>query len=104
MNEFYNKIKMVKEMETGILIGCPHVSEVKYEVFVNKEKGYVQEEFLIIIFKGGAMMARNCYGNSCSAIIEEIGSKINGGYYTHEREDYANALSDENLERLVVED
>ena len=41
----------------------------------------VIKEYLEVVYKGGARAVRNCTGDSCYAIIEELGKLVYGGYY-----------------------
>lgn len=56
---------------------------VRYEVYqVNFKDGtYRTVEFVIVEYLGGAIAPRNVTANSLSAIMTDIASMMNGGYY-----------------------
>ena len=54
------------------------IEKLDYDVFYVDDIRY---EYLIVTYDGGAIAARNCYGDSLSAIFGEIARLFNGGYY-----------------------
>lgn len=79
MTELEQKITMVKEIgETLSKIDRMSIVKMEYDVFTIR--GY-REEYLVVTYNGGAIAARNCSGDSCYAVFEEIAKLANGGYY-----------------------
>lgn len=54
------------------------IEKLDYDVFYVDDIRY---EYLVVTYDGGAIAARNCYGDSLSAIFGEIARLFNGGYY-----------------------
>ena len=54
------------------------IEKLDYDIFYVDDIRY---EYLIVTYDGGAIAARNCYGDSLSAIFGEIARLFNGGYY-----------------------
>lgn len=54
------------------------IEKLDYDIFY---VGDIQYEYLVVTYNGGAIAARNCYGDSLSAIFDEIARLFNGGYY-----------------------
>lgn len=77
---YEKKINMVKGLSDAIVPVQGNVKEIRYEIW-NDTKFNYDTEFLVIEYVGGAKSVRNCTGNSCSAIVSEIASKLNSGYY-----------------------
>lgn len=100
VDEFIKKLEMVRGLNSSVVPYCGGIKEVSYDVFMNEQYSYFQE-FLKVTFKGDAYCVRNCNCNSCSAIIEELGKLIYGGYYD-EVEYYNKCTEDENLVKLVL--
>jgi len=79
--ELVNKIKFVKNLGTTLgQFDTICVSDLDYEVFLG-EGNEVEAEYLVVTYKGGAIAARCCNGNSLSAIFDEVARLFNGGYY-----------------------
>ena len=58
------------------------VTKVEYEVYTKEFNGEpVFQEYLIVIFDGGAKSVRNINGNSNMTNLVELGKLVNGGYY-----------------------
>ena len=76
--EMKKKIEFVKKLDEAIKVAGKNVEQVNYKIF---ESDHVIREYLEVIYKGGARAARNCTGDSCYAIVEELGSLLYGGYY-----------------------
>ena len=53
------------------------IEKLDYDVFYVDD---IQYEYLVVTYDGGAIAARNCYGDSLSAIFGEI-ARLFGGYY-----------------------
>lgn len=79
-NSLKSKQKMVAEMSPILAANLGNIEKVSYEVYVKPEKEWTQE-YLVIHFVGGGILARTCNGNSKSAILSEIAKYVNGGYY-----------------------
>lgn len=56
------------------------VEDIKYEVYESNEFGYY-DEFIKMVYSGGAIAIRVVTGTSESCIFQEIAKMINGGYY-----------------------
>ena len=54
------------------------IEKLDYDIFYVDDVRY---EYLVVTYDGGAIAARNCYGDSLSAIFGEIARLFNGGYY-----------------------
>ena len=54
------------------------IEKLDYDIFY---VGDIRYEYLVVTYDGGAIAARNCYGDSLSAIFGEIARLFNGGYY-----------------------
>lgn len=78
-NEIQKKTEFVRELNDAITKVQPNVTSIRYRILRHTEGWY--EEFLEITYKGGARTLRNCSGNSCSAILEEIARYLNHGMY-----------------------
>jgi len=92
---YLEKINFVKELSDTIVKVQHNIISIHYDVFVN-EDDRAEEEYLIIEYNGGAKTARNCFGNSCSAIFVEISKYLNSGYYS-EVDHYNTLLENKNL-------
>ena len=87
------KVEFVKELSKIMPTYIPNIEQVEYVVFVNKHNSMWEREFLVITYKGGAETVRNCTGNSCGAIFEELSQYIFSGYYD-ELIDFQDMLAD----------
>lgn len=72
------KIEFVKKLNEAFQVVGKSVEQVNYKIF---ESDNVIKEYLEVVYKGGARAVRNCTGDSCYAIIEELGKLVYGGYY-----------------------
>ena len=79
MIELRGKVNFVKDIETAVKKVRHDITEIKYEVY--ERDGQWVQEWIIIGFQGGAIIARNSNANSVSAIFREIGRYLDGGYY-----------------------
>lgn len=80
MIELKRKVNFVKEIEKVVVGACHGIEGVRYEVYARDDNQWVRE-WIVIQFKGGAILTRNSNGNSLTAILREIGNYIDGGYY-----------------------
>lgn len=82
------KVNFVKELSEAIIKVQENVTGIEYRIYQNIEPGHEDwaEEYLIINYRGGARTVRNCYGNSCYAILEEISKYLEHGYYNEEKD------------------
>ena len=87
------KVEFIKELNKTIPTYIPNIEQVEYVVFENKYNSMWEREFLVITYKGGAETVRNCTGNSCGAIFEELSKYIFSGYYD-ELIDFQNMMAD----------
>ena len=62
------------------------IEKISYEVYQKEIKGIVRyEEWLILNFEGGAMLATQTTGSSNIANLRTIASYLDGGYYEEVR-------------------
>ena len=82
------KVNFVKKLSEAIVKVQENVAGIEYRIYQNAEPGNEEwtEEYLVINYKGGARTVRNCCGNSCSAILEEISRYLNNSYYREEND------------------
>lgn len=78
-DEIKEKISFVRSIGNAIGKYRVCVESLDYDVFFDKDG--MRREYLVVTYKGGAIAARNCRGNSLFAIFEEITHLFNGGYY-----------------------
>ena len=84
--ELEEKIEFVKELDKVLPKYIENIEHLTYDVFENAEKGWYAE-YVVIWYVGGSRTVRNCEGDSCAAIYEEISKYLYKGYYD-ELEDY----------------
>lgn len=79
--ELVQKANLVDRISYAIAgqYGHKEIVSVRYEVYEH-DNGDLQE-WIIITFIGGGILARNSNMNSGSAICREIFRYVNGGYY-----------------------
>jgi hypothetical protein len=87
------KVEFIKELNKVIPNYIPNIEQIEYVVFENKNNSMWEREFLVITYKGGAETVRNCTGNSCGAIFEELAQYVFSGYYD-ELIDFQNMMAD----------
>lgn len=80
LDRMQKKVNCVKELSAIIPKYVSNVLGMTYEVYEYEDQRS-QREFVIINYVGGGYSVRDCTGNSCSAIVEEIATKLNSGYY-----------------------
>ena len=79
--EILDKYKFVKYLgDVVTAIPSTTVVDVRYEYWVHNSNPWHQEK-VVVEFKGGAIEVRNVSGDSCTAIFQEVGKLISGGYY-----------------------
>ena len=93
MEELKSKIAFVRGLNKTISNNIDNVVSIRYDVFKHKERGWV-DEYLIIEFKGGSYLARNCSRDSKIAILREIARLVVGGYY-EENKTYESHLNED---------
>ena len=76
--ELQEKINFINELKKVFKRYSIGIEDLNYEVFENNGD---YTEYLTLKFEGGALSARNCTGDSLSAILSEIARLSNGGYY-----------------------
>ena len=74
------KVEFVNKLGDIIPQFVSHVEKLEYKVFKHIAHDWY-DEYLVITFVGGARLARICSGDSHLAILQEIGRRIEGGYY-----------------------
>lgn len=87
------KVQFIKETSRSVAKVQENIRNIEYRIYQNRECENWQYEYLVINYEGGARTVRNCTGNSCSAILEEIVKYLNSGYY-REEEDLVNLERD----------
>jgi len=75
-NELKNKIEFVNEISTALTIGCRNIDRAEYVIFQSDKNPEWYTEFVVMHYRGGAIQARYCTGNSCGAIFEEIAQML----------------------------
>lgn len=91
--ELIRKIAFVKGLSPAISFGMQNIKSVEYVVFLAEENKDWYTEFVVVHYLGGAVQARDCTGNSCSAIFNEIGTMLNTSQkYPENTEMYLNML------------
>ena len=98
--ELRNKVDFVADIMPVIAEHFPHIEDLTYEVYQNVKNEEWITEVLVYHFAGGAILVRDCSGNSKLAILEELTNYINGGYYD-EVPNYRNKLLNQELYRRL---
>lgn len=75
------KVNFVNNINNAAVPVQPNVKAIEYHIFENTRVADVYREFLVIKYKGDAMSCICCNGNSCSAILREISTCLDTGYY-----------------------
>lgn len=75
-----NKKKFVEKVSEAIVGNVPSIEKVEYEKYYRMDKGWTQE-YIVVYYTGGAIGVRTVNATSCSAIFQEIGKLLCGGYY-----------------------
>lgn len=70
-----NKIAFVKDLNVAVANRVSGIESVDYVVFEDLDHGWY-DEYLVVNYKGGAVQARNCAGNSNAAILEELAKMV----------------------------
>lgn len=76
------KVNFVAALEAAILSVQGNMTSIKYRLFEFVKHPGHYNEYLEVKYDGGAMSVRNCTGNSCSAIFEELSKLLDHGYYS----------------------
>ena len=79
--QFAKKVKFVEDVSKAIVPFLDNVYNIEYRIFQLMENPSIHKEFLVIHYVGGGKTVRNCTGNSCSAILQEIAKYLDNGYY-----------------------
>lgn len=91
-DEELNEKKLFVDEVSGVLKNhLEHLVGIEYHVFRSKSCPQAEKEFIKIVFKGGGWLARNVTCDSKSAILMEIATKVDGGYY--DEVEYYNSLA-----------
>lgn len=87
-----NKKGFVEKVSQAIVGNVPSIEKVEYEKYHRADKDWTQE-YIVVYFKGGAIGVRTVNATSCSAIFQEIGKLLCGGYYeeVEDRERFVNS-------------
>lgn len=79
LGELFRKQLFVENLSKAFNESYGHsIEKLEYDIFYVDD---VQYEYLAVTYAGGAIAVRNCYGDSLSAIFDEIARLFNGGYY-----------------------
>lgn len=79
IRELFRKQLFVENLSKAFNESDGHsIEKLEYDIFYVDD---IQYEYLVVTYTGGAIAVRNCYGNSLSAIFDEIARLFNGGYY-----------------------
>ena len=70
-----NKIGFVSDLSKAVGNRVSGIESLDYAVFEDLDHGWY-DEYLVVNYKGGAVQARNCSGNSNAAILEELGKMV----------------------------
>lgn len=91
--ELKKKIMFVRSVGQAVATGISHITSIDYVVFQSEINPEWYTEFVVVHYLGGAVQARDCTGNSCSAIFNEIGTMLNTSQrYPENTEMYLNML------------
>ena len=101
LNELRDKVDFVEDLSAVIAKHFGNVEFLTYEVYEKISNPEYLTEVLVYHFTGGAILVRDCSGNSNSAILEEVANYIYGGYYD-EVETYRKRLLNPELFRRVL--
>lgn len=87
-----NKKGFVEKVSQAIVGNVPSIEKVEYEKYHREDKDWTQE-YIVVYYTGGAIGVRTVNATSCSAIFQEIGKLLCGGYYeeVRDREHYINS-------------
>ena len=75
-----NKKGFVEAISQALVGHVPSIAKVEYEKYYRMDKGWTQE-YVVVYYDGGAIGVRTVNATSCSAIFQEIGKLLCGGYY-----------------------
>ena len=70
-----DKIEFVKDLNVAVATHVWNIDSLDYAIFEDLDHGWY-DEYLVVNYKGGAVQARNCSGNSNAAILEELGKMV----------------------------
>lgn len=101
LKELRDKVDFVDGLSAVIAKYCGNVNSITYEVYEDVSNPEWLTEVLVYHFVGGAILVRDCSGNSQSAILEEVANYVNGGYYA-EVERYEKRLLNPKYFRRVL--
>lgn len=88
LNSFKNKKAFVEDLARAIREkGQSSVADIRYEVYTPNEDSPWADEYIIMVYDGGAIAPRTVSADSPGAIFQEIAKMYFGGYYD-EVQDY----------------
>jgi hypothetical protein len=88
-NELKEKVEFVRQLSGAVAFGCKNIESIEYVILQSRNNENWITEFVVVHYKGGAIQARYCTGNSCGAIFEEIGKMLyTSQRYTDDTTDY----------------
>jgi len=70
-----NKIEFVGDLSKAVGNRVSGIESLDYAVFEDLDHGWY-DEYLVVNYRGGAVQARNCSGDSNAAILEELGKMV----------------------------
>lgn len=87
-----SKKGFVEKVSQAIVGNVPSIEKVEYEKYHRADKDWTQE-YIVVYYTGGAIGVRTVNATSCSAIFQEIGKLLCGGYYkeVEDRERFVNS-------------
>ena len=75
--ELKQKVTFARSIGKAVATGIPRITSIDYVVFQSEVNPEWYTEFVVVHYAGDAVQARDCTGNSCSAIFTEIGTMLN---------------------------
>ena len=87
-----SKKGFVEKVSQAIVGNVPSIEKVEYEKYHRADKDWTQE-YIVVYYTGGAIGVRTVNATSCSAIFQELGKLLCGGYYeeVEDRERFVNS-------------
>jgi len=74
--ELKKKIIFARSVGQAVATGIPSITSIDYVIFQSEVNEEWYTEFVVVHYLGGAVQARDCTGNSCGAIFNEIGTML----------------------------
>lgn len=99
------KAILVAELDAAIQVLENHggrlgdAESIEYHIFYNLRDPEIYDEFVRVNFPGGAYCVRTVTGDSNSAVFQEVGKLLHGGYYSEV--DWYDKLAASDTRRLL---